>query len=328
MTKLSVIIPVYNVEKYVEKCLDSVIYPELSDYEIIIVNDGSTDSSPEICIGYEKKYPGLIKLITTVNGGLGTARDVGIDAASGEYILFLDSDDFLSPNALPEMYEYLKESFDILFFDIRSVNEDGRLLKYINGCKIEGEFTLETFPELLFEMPSAWNKIYRRSLFTENRIYYPGRVWYEDMYVTPRLYTLAEKMLSVHKPWHNYLQRAGSITNNRNTSRNLEIIPAVNSMLDAFRNAGLYEKYFSQLEYSAFYNQVITSIARVNLADRKSDVQNRLFEDFKSKFPDYLRNSYVRNMGMKYKLIHFCIRTKNYLLLNIIMNMNNIIKGK
>ena len=328
MVKLSIVIPVYNVEKYLGKCLDSVIYPELSEYEIIIVNDGSTDTSPAICREYAEKFPELIRVITTENGGLGAARDVGIDAARGEYIVFLDSDDFLSPDAVPEMLKYLHQDFDILFFDSRSISEEGRVLKYIHGCAYEGEFSLESFPELLFEMPSAWNKIYRRSLFTENRIYYPGRVWYEDMYVTFRLYTHSGKLLSVHKPWHNYLQRSGSITNNKNTERNLEIIPAVNAMLDAFREAGLYDRYVSQLEFAAFHHEVITSIVRVNLADRKSDVQDTLFEDYKKKFPEYLKNPYVRNMSRKYKLIHFCIRTKNYLLLNLIMNANNIIKGK
>ena len=328
MLKLSVVIPVYNVEKYLAKCLDSVIYPELSDYEIIIVNDGSTDSSPALCEKYAERFPELIKVITTENGGLGAARDVGIDASRGEYIVFLDSDDWLSPGAIPEMLAFSERDFDILFFDTRSVNEDGRLLKYIHGCAYEGEFTLEAFPELLFEMPSAWNKIYRRSLFTENRIFYPGRVWYEDMYVTFRLYTHAKKLLSVHKPWHNYLQRAGSITNNKNTERNLEIIPAVNAMLDAFRHAGLYEKYFSQLEFAAFHHEVIASIVRVNSADRKSNVQDMLFEDYKKKFPDYPKNPYVKNMSGKYKLIHFCIRTKNYFLLHIIMTANNLIKGK
>ena len=170
MIKLSVVIPVYNVEKYLAKCLDSVIYPERSDYEIIIVNDGSTDSSPNICHNYTEKFPELIKVLTTTNGGLGAARDVGIDAACGKYIVFLDSDDYLSPNAVPEMLSMLERDFDILFFDTRSISEDGRVLKYIQGCTPEGEFTLESFPELLFEMPSAWNKIYRRCLFTDNKI--------------------------------------------------------------------------------------------------------------------------------------------------------------
>ena len=328
MPKLSVIIPVYNVENYLGKCLDSVIYPELDNYEIILVNDGSTDASGSICTDYASRFPALIRVITTENGGLGRARDVGIDASSGEYLLFLDSDDYLSANAVPEMMSMLDSGFDMYFFDIRSVNEDGRLLKYMHGCAIEGEFTLESYPELLFEMPSAWNKIYRRTLFTENGIYYPGRVWYEDMYVTPLLYTKADKMFSVHRPWHNYLQRNGSITNNKNTQRNLEIIPAVNAMLEAYRAAGLYEKYHTQLEYAAFYNQVLTSCTRVNLANWHSDVQDALYADFLSKFPAYQENRYIKDMSAKYKLIHFLIRHRLRACLHIVMSANNIIKGK
>lgn len=328
MPRLTVIIPVYNVENYLGKCLDSVIYPELDDYEIILVNDGSTDASGSICADYAARYPALIRVITTENGGIGRARDVGIDAAAGEYLLFLDSDDYLSHNAVPEMMELLDCGFDMCFFDIRSVNEDGRLLKYMNGCAIEGEFTLESYPELLFEMPSAWNKLYRRTLFTENGIYYPGRVWYEDMYITPLLYTKAGKMLSVHRPWHNYLRREGSITNNKNTQRNLEIIPAVNAMLDAYRAAGLFEKYRAQLEYAAFYNQVLTSCTRVNLADWRSDVPDKLYADFLTKFPDYRENRYIKEMSTKYRLIHFFIRHRLRLCLHIVMSANNIVKGK
>lgn len=328
MPKLSVMIPVYNVEAYLRKCLDSVIYPQLSDYEIVLVNDGSTDSSGDICREYASRYPELIRLITTENGGIGKARDVGIDTARGEYIIFVDSDDYLSENAVPEIMETLALDFQMCIFDIRSVNEDGKLLKLIPGCKRDGEFTLESYPELLFDMPSAWNKIYRRSLFTDNGIYYPSRVWYEDMYVTPHMYAKAGKMLAIHKPWYNYLQRAGSITNSKNTQRNLEIIPAVNAMLSAYRAEGLYEKYRLQLEFSAFYNQVLTSSTRVNLADWRSDVQDKLYSDYLEKFPDYLENPYIRDMSKKYKLLHFFIRHRLRLCLHAVMLMNNIVKGK
>lgn len=328
MPKLSIVIPVYNVENYLAKCLDSVIYPELSDYEIIVVNDGSTDSSGRICEDYAKRYSSIIRLITTPNGGLGRARDVGIDAASGEYIAFLDSDDYLSSNAVPEMMETLELGYDMCVFDINFVNEEGFCFKYVHGCSTEGFLSLESFPQILFEMPSAWNKIYRRSLFTDTGISYPGRVWYEDMYVTPWLYIKAEKIYSVHKGWHNYLQRAGSITNNKNTQRNLEIIPAVDAMLDAYRQEGVFDKYKAELEYSAFYNQVLTSVTRVNLADPKSDVQDKLVENYISKFPDYLNNPYLKTLPAKYKLIHFLIRYKMRLPLNILMKLNNRVKGK
>lgn len=328
MPKLSIVIPVYNVENYLAKCLDSVIYPDLDDYEIILVNDGSTDSSGEICQSYARQYENIIRLITTANGGLGKARDVGIDAASGEFIAFLDSDDYLSPNAVPEMMDTLDLGYDMCIFDINFVNEEGFCFKYAHGCSKEGFLSLDSFPQLLFELPSAWNKIYRRTLFTENGIYYPGRVWYEDMYVTPWLYIKARKIYSVHKGWHNYLQRAGSITNNKNTQRNLEIIPAVDAMLEAYRREGVFDKYKAELEYSAFYNQVLTSVTRVNLADPKSNVQDQLVENYVGKFPDYMQNRYLKELPAKYKLIHFLIKARMRYSLNLLMKLNNRVKGK
>lgn len=328
MPKLSMIVPVYNVEDYLAKCLDSIIYPELGDYEIILVNDGSTDASGEICREYAAGHPALIRLIEQENSGLGAARNTGIDAAKGDFLAFIDSDDYLSPGALPEMLALLDESCDIVFFDLRSVTEEGKVLKEIPGCALEGEFTLESYPELLFEMPSAWNKLYRRSLFTEHNVRYPARVWYEDMYATMKLYTLAGKMVSVRKCWHNYVQRAGSITNNKNTRRNLEIIPAVEAMLDAFREAGLYDRYRPQLEYAAFYNQVLTTCTRVNLADPKSEVQELVYADYLKKFPDYLKNPYLAKMPAKHRLIHFLIRARLRLPLHALMTLNNIVRGK
>lgn len=328
MPKLSVVIPVYNVEAYVAKCLDSVIYPALGDYEIVIVNDGSTDSSGDICAQYAARYPAIIRLITTENGGLGKARDVGIDAATGEYIVFIDSDDWLSENALPEMMAALETGFDICFFDAVSVNEAGKTLKYMRGCSREGEFTLEEYPGLLFENPSAWNKIYRRALFTDSGIYYPGRVWYEDVYVTPLLYPRAGKMRAINRPWYNYLQRAGSITKDTNTSRQLEIIPAIDAMLEGYRKAGLFEKYHDELEYFAFFHQVITSSTRICLANPKSPELYTLYEDFISKFPEYRRNPYMKTLSKKYKLLHFFVRHRMYNVYYLIMRANNILKGK
>ena len=138
MLKLSIVIPVYNVEKYLSKCLDSVIYPQLDGYEVIVVNDGSTDSSLTVAEKYLDRYPELIRIISTENGGLGAARNVGIDAANGEFLLFLDSDDRLSDGALPEIMEKLNEDFDICIFGILSVTEDGIVLDDVRSCGREG----------------------------------------------------------------------------------------------------------------------------------------------------------------------------------------------
>ena len=326
--KISVIVPVYNTQDYLRECVDSILNQSLSDIELILVDDGSTDFSTDIIFEYVERFPAKVKAICLDNGGQGRARNFGIDAAQGEFLSFIDSDDYLSEGAIIEMMDTLKLGYDMCIFDINFVNGEGHKFKYVHGCSREGFLSLDTFPQLLFEMPSAWNKIYRRTLFIDNEIFYPRRIWYEDMYVTPWLYTKADKIYSIHKGWHNYVQRAGSITNNKNTQRNLEIIPAVDAMLDAYKQEGVYEKYKNELEYSAFYNQVLTSITRVNLADPNSDVQDKLLENYIEKFPDYLRNPYIKNLPRKYKLIHFLIKNKMRRSLHLLMRTNNRIKGK
>ena len=166
--KLSIIVPVYNTEEFLPACLDSVIYSELNDYEIIVVNDGSTDSSLSIALKYAENYPGLIKLIDKKNGGLGDARNAGIDAAEGEFLLFLDSDDKLAPTALSEIMDSLNEDFDILIFDLQQVNIDGENIGLIKGADKAEFSSFADYPELLFQPPAACNKLIRRSLFVEN----------------------------------------------------------------------------------------------------------------------------------------------------------------
>lgn len=326
--KLSIIIPVYNTAEFLSACIDSVIYPELDDYEIIIVNDGSTDNSPEIAGSYVEKYPSLIKLINKENGGLGDARNVGINAAQGEFLLFLDSDDKLSPGALPEIWSCIDGSFDICIFDIQQINIDGDNIGVINGTDKLGRFSLETYPELLFQAPAACNKIIRRSLFTSNDIYFPGRVWFEDLWTVPKLYLHAPNIISVEKKWYQYLMRSGSITNSKNTQRNLEIIGAVDSVLNFYYNAGKYDKYKEQLEYMAFYNQFLTSCTRVNLAQWNSPIQAQLVNDYIKKFPGYQSNRYVKAMPGKYKLLEKLISKKYWLLVYFIMKSNSLLKNK
>ena len=139
--KLSIIIPVYNTEAYLAKCLDSLLDPACRDYEIIVVNDGSTDGSRAVMTDYVRRYPGLIHPVDTPNGGLGHARNTGLAAAKGEWVLFVDSDDYLAPHAVKEILEILDEEpgdpFDIAVFDFVHVNEEGSVLASFSGCEKE-----------------------------------------------------------------------------------------------------------------------------------------------------------------------------------------------
>lgn len=328
MLKLSIVIPVYNVEKYLSACLDSVLYPGLEGYEIVIVNDGSTDSSPAVAQEYRRRYPELIRLINTENGGLGAARNVGLEAASGEYLLFLDSDDYLRPNALPEIMAKLEEGFDICIFGMLSVTESGHVLDDIPSCGREGELSLAGYPRLLLCPPSACNKLCRRSLFMGSGIRFPSRVWYEDLRTMPKLYLLTDRIVATERQWYIYVQRSGSITRSANLHRNLEIMDALDDLIGYYKARGSYESYSNELEYTAFYNQFLTSVVRVCLAEPKSPVAEKLRCDFLKKFPNFTANPYVGEMPFKYRLLTRLILRRRYRTVGLIMGLNERVKGK
>ena len=229
MKLLSVIIPVYNVEKYLDQCIQSVLYPDESNYEIILVNDGSTDSSLEILERYRALYPKLVFVVNKPNGGLGSARNAGLSYSDSKYVIFPDSDDYLIPGALPEILQKCQDEFDICFYDADAVLENGTAIEHICGAGSSGTFSLESYPDIIFARANAWNKIYRRSLFSDNSIRFPGREWYEDISTIPKLYLHASRLEYLPVTWYCYRMRAGSIINSKNIERNLEIISAVDS---------------------------------------------------------------------------------------------------
>ena len=303
--KLSIIVPVYNVQAYLADCLNSIIYPGLADYEIVVVNDGSTDDSGRIAAEFAQKYPELITLINSENGGLGAARNLGMSRAQGEYVQFLDSDDRLNENAVPEMLEAIESGYDIYLFDFVCVNAEGEIIERMSGCSKEGALSLESCPELLMQLPSGCNKICRRSLFTETGISFPARVWYEDLRTMPKLYLHTDKIFAVKKPWYVYLLRQGSITNSAKLARNLEIIDAAEDLLGYYKDHGRYETYKAQLDYIAFYNQFLTASVRVAAVDSNSPVIKQLRDSFLKSHPDYNENSYISSMPMKHRLLTF-----------------------
>lgn len=310
--KLSIVIPVYNTRDYLGACLDSVIVPTLQDYEIILVNDGSTDDSGLIAAEYAGRYPQLIRLITTENGGLGAARNTGLADACGEFVFFLDSDDRLCEGALPEMMAELSAERDMILFDFLSVRPDGTVIERLPGCAKTGPVSLKSYPELLMEYPSGCNKICRRTLFTENRIRFPGRVWYEDLRTMPKLYLCTDRIWATGKVWYCYLTRPGSITKSANLERNLEIIDATDDLTAYYRASGQFETYREQLEYVVFYNAFLTASMRVCTADPTSPVLPKLRSAFLARFPGYTKNRYVRAMPFKHRLLTALLMRGHY----------------
>lgn len=330
MRKLSIVIPMYEVERYLPACLDSVILPGREDYEIIAVDDGSPDRSGAIAEEYAARYPGLIRVIHQENGGLGAARNAGLEAAAGEFLFFLDSDDSLYPGALAEMLQALDrpEPFDVLFFEDETVDESGRVLSHQSYCSREGFFTLEEDPRLLLEQPSACTRLWRRSLFLDSGIRFPGRLWFEDLATTPRLYLRAETMLSLRRTWLRYLLRGGSITNAKDPSRNREIITAMDLVLEDYRQQGVLERYRKELELVAVKHQLLASTVRVNLAEPRSPLQRELLADLDRKFPAWRDNPYLAELPAQHRLLLKLIDRHAYGALHALMRANDLVKRK
>ena len=230
--KVSVIVPVYNTEKYLKKCLDSLVQQTLEEIEIIVVNDGSPDNSQAIIDRYVKEYPQKIVAYCKENGGLGDARNFGIDHANGEYIGFVDSDDWVDKKMFQSMYEMAqKENDDIVICDFIEINDGWKSGHIAYGYRGDKETQpIEKYMFLLYslEPATACNKIYRRSLFYIKK--FPIQ-WYEDVATTPILLSYANKIAYLPIALYYYRQVENSITKATRDMRTLEIMKAWNSCL-------------------------------------------------------------------------------------------------
>lgn len=324
--KLSVIVPVYNTEKYLNKCVDSLLDTSFQDYEILLVDDGSTDGSPAMIDALARLHPDVIRAIHQENTGPGGARNNGIRSALGQFILFIDSDDYLTPQALDRLVPCFDLDFDICIFDALSVRETGEMLQYLTGSKNRKPETLKDTPTLLLEMPAVWNKVFRKSLFTDHAIHFPDKAWSEDVRTVFKVYLHAEHIITLPEPLYNYVQRGSSIMHSSNCKRNLEIIDAINELSEYYRAHDALELYQNELEYVAFEHQLITASVRVAMADAKSPVLDQLREDFFSKYPDYSQNPYIQQISFNRKLPLLLIRSRHYGILRLIMRLNEKIK--
>lgn len=311
--RFSVIIPVYNVEKFLAKCLDSVLGQTFSDFEIIAVNDGSTDRSAEILCEYKKKTDKLT-VISQENKGLGGARNTGIDNASGEYLVFLDSDDYIEKTALTELDACLsRHDVDILAFDGVQVSEDGRVISTMTNTEYRQEYTdLSVRQFLLFE-PSAWSKIYRKELFTENKIYFPEKLWYEDLATTLRAASRTEKIGYLKKPLYYYVQQTASITHSKNVKRYREIQTAFSMNVEEFKRNGTFEKYRDELEWNCMLHVLYYSAFRFLTAGCYIGEMKALYAYSKSIFPKLEENRYIAQRSEKYDKMNLIVGRRYFL---------------
>lgn len=240
MIKLSVIIPIYNREKYIKKCLESIKKQSLKEIEIICINDGSTDDSLRI-LSEEARLDNRIKIINQNNKGASAARNAGIKEAKGEYCLNIDSDDWISDDYFKDMYNYAKNNeLDILISDIifeyteknkKSILKD---LKIDNNFFIDGKEYINIFLEENF-YGFSWNKMVKRKLYIENNILFNENIFaYEDVELILRLAYYAKKIGKLNKAYYHYLQGENNSVTKKNLKNLIDINNSFNSLITFF----------------------------------------------------------------------------------------------
>ena len=214
MPKFSIIIPVYNVEDYIGKCLDSVFNQTFNDYEVIVVNDGTKDNSMEIVKEYD------VKIINQENMGLSEARNTGVKKAKGEYIIFLDSDDFIEKDLLKRINDSSKNNPDIIRFQIEDYENNEVTNKYEEDS-FNGLNGVEAFKRICsyHYIENAWAYAIRREYYIKEKYKFKKGTYHEDFGIIPLVIIESKKVNSINYIGYNYVQRNGSIMNSNDYSK-------------------------------------------------------------------------------------------------------------
>ncbi len=322
MPKASVIVPVYNVEGYLKKCVRSILGQTERDFELLLIDDGSTDGCGALCDRLAGEDP-RIRVIHQKNRGLGGARNTGIDQAAGEWLLFVDSDDWIEPDTLEKSLKAGEsQGADLALFGFRSVNEAGETVEtFREDLPKNTALKIAEHKEIYLTAPCAWNKLYRAELFARTGVRYPPRVWYEDIRTTLKLFLAADKAVFLDDLCYNYLLRAGSITKNLNADRNAEILEAFDDILGYFREQKKFEEYRDELCYLTLFHAYLTASVRVLRIDRRHPLLPRFAAYLRERFPDYRKNKYLYKLGRKRKLLLALLEHRQYGLIDLLFRM-------
>lgn len=313
-SRISIIVPVYNVENYLTKCLDSLVNQSYRNIEVLVVDDGSKDKSAEIIKCFALKYPEKIKAFTKENGGLSDARNFGIELATGDYIGFVDSDDYVTETMFEEMLLLAeKHQAKMVICNIQKVNENGQITQKLTQLpnmqeKINLEDHFSVFSDISY---FACNKLFRKELFEHKR--FKKGVHFEDIQLIPQLLLECEIIAQTQSFHYQYLERTDSITKTH-TEKGLDILKAVQDVENEFKgsrysnkntelkNFQIFEGVYSFLAYLAF-------VKNEEIFHKMSDKLTVFMKERQIKIQDILRYSrfgknYLLSLPVKKKIFY------------------------
>lgn len=303
MIKYSFIVPVYNTEKYLKKCLDSLVNQTYKDFEIIVVNDGSTDKSSNIISKYQKKYKNII-VIDKENEGLSMARNRGVQKSSGKYIIFVDSDDYVSNKLLEEVDKTIDDS-DILRFQIATEDEEYTKINEYHEEGFESMCGYDAFKYLSsyhFVEP-AWCYVIRKNYYIENKFSFKKGVYHEDFGLIPYVIYKARKVKSIDFIGYYYIQRNGSIMNNNDYKKTVK---KAFDMIEQYKTMRLFAKNINRKNnLDDYFLSYISNSVIVKARELKKDEKKVYINELKklNVFDGVLVNTRIRRFK-KYLMKH------------------------
>lgn len=302
--KFSLIIPTYNVEKYIKKCLDSVLNQTYTNYEIIIINDGSTDNTSKILESYKSNKK--IKIINQENKGLSSARNLGVSNAKGDYILFIDSDDFIEKELLEILNKTIKDE-DLIRFQIRTLDETNKIIKEYKEETFNNLNGIEAFNKLskysLVELAVCY--AYKKDTFLKNNYKFEEKTYHEDFGLIPYIIVSSKKVTSINYIGYNYLQRKNSIMNNTDYEKEIK---KSNDVLKHYKNLIKWSQNIEG-DLTIYKSFIANSVILKSLNLKEKDYKNYI-----SKLKEYkvYDNLLTNNKENKIKKILIKISPKLY----------------
>lgn len=280
---VSVIIPAYKSEKYIEKCLDSVINQTYSNIEIIVVNDCSPDNLEEIVIKYKEKYSNIIYLKNEVNMGVGPTRNKGIDKSSGKYLYFLDSDDYILPNCIEELYNAINEEDSFSCTIIGYKNIDGKITTFSRSKE----------ELMLLEYPSVCLRLFNKNIINSANIRFSNLRIGEDWEFVFKLLMYNNKVSFIEKPLFTYVIHSDSSIRTYNKSQ-IDVLKVLDNIIDYAKRINSYDKFFEIIEYSSVSHILVGAIKRIkSFSNYDAEDIQKCIDKINNEFPNWRQNKFV-----------------------------------
>lgn len=311
MKKISIIVPVYNTEKYLSKCIESLVRQTYRNIEVIIVNDGSTDNSKKIVEKY-LNIDNRIKYFKKENGGLSDARNYGVSKATGDYICFVDSDDYIDIRLLEKLSSYYNENYDIIKYKAVNINEDGEEIERVKGPIFNNKNGEEAFELLMAEdvfLEAAWLYLYNLDFYKKNKFKFLENTYHEDFGLIPIVILKAHKVVSTEVYGYYYVQTNNSITRNidkeKNIKRAYDLFKHYDNMVLALQKGSISEK--SKKQIKSYYTNAILLRAK----ELSNTEQKKYIKEIKKR--KLIQNIYITNFRQFIKKNLLKINIKLYL---------------